>query len=61
MAKPYIHAESSARRFGGVPKDYLEIHNIMDSSKAVFADNRHRALTHNSWFIGHILENKNQA
>lgn len=28
----------------------------MDSSKATIADNRHRALTHNSWFIGFILE-----
>lgn len=56
MAKPWIHAESSARRFGGKPEDYLPIHNLMDSSKAVIADNRHRALTHNSWFIGFILE-----
>jgi hypothetical protein len=56
MAKPYIHAQSSARRFGGKPEDYIEIHNLMDSSKAAFADNRHRALTHNAWFIGNILE-----
>jgi hypothetical protein len=51
MAKPLIHANSSARRFGGKPDDYLEIHNMMDSSKAFMADSRHRALTHNSWFI----------
>jgi hypothetical protein len=56
MSKPYIHALSSARRFGGKPEDYLEIHNLMDSSKAAICDNRHRALTHNSWFIGTILE-----
>lgn len=56
MSKPWIHAESSARRFGGAPEDYLEIHNLMDSSKATIADCRHRALTHNSWFIGFILE-----
>ena len=56
MAKPWIHAESSARKFGGKPEDYIEIHNLMDSSKAAFADNRHRALTHNAWFIGTILE-----
>lgn len=56
MSKPYIHALSSARRFGGKPEDYLEIHNLMDSSKAAMCDNRHRALTHNSWFIGTILE-----
>lgn len=28
----------------------------MDSSKAAMADNRHRALTHNAWFIGYVLE-----
>jgi len=56
MSKPYIHALSSARRFGGKAKDYIAIHNLMDSSKAVICDNRHRALTHNSWFIGTILE-----
>lgn len=27
----------------------------MDSSKAAFSDNRHRALTHNNWFL-FILE-----
>jgi hypothetical protein len=51
MSKPYIHAKSSAKKWGGVPEDYLEIHDLMDSSKAVFPDNRHRALTHNNWFI----------
>lgn len=56
MSKPWIHSLSSARRYGGKPEDYLEIHNLMDSSKATIADNRHRALTHNSWFIGTILE-----
>ena|SRR5580704_14338995 len=56
MSKPWIHAESSARRFGGKPEDYIEIHNLMDSSKSVMADVRHRALTHNAWFIGTILE-----
>ncbi len=56
MSKPWIHAESSAKRFGGKPGDYIEIHNLMDSSKATICDNRHRALTHNAWFIGVILE-----
>lgn len=52
MAKPHIHANSSARKYGGVPEDYMPIHNFMDSSKSAMPDNRHRALTHNSWFIG---------
>lgn len=55
MSKPWIHSESSARRFGGKPEDYLDIHEFMDSSKSVIADNRHRALTHNSWFLSFVL------
>ncbi len=56
MPKPWLHAVSSARRYGGKPEDYLEIHNLLDSSKAAIPDHRHRFLTHNSWFIGTILE-----
>ena len=55
MGKPHQHAESSVKRFGGSIEDYLEIHVLLDSSKMAFADNRHRALTHNSWFVNHIL------
>jgi hypothetical protein len=55
MGKPHQHAESSAKKFGGNMEDYLEVHLLLDSSKMAFADNRHRALTHNSWFINHIL------
>ena len=55
MSKPWIHALSSARKFGGEPEDYIEVHNLMDSSKSTISDNRHRALTHNSWFL-FILE-----
>jgi hypothetical protein len=51
MSKPWIHAKNSARKFGGTPEDYMAIHNLMDSSKGAIADNRHRTLTHNSWFI----------
>lgn len=55
MAKPWIHASSSVRKFGGQPNDYLPIHNLLDSSKGVIADSRHRALTHTAWFLW-ILE-----
>lgn len=55
MAKPYFHAQSSARKFGGEWTDYMPIHEFMDSSKAAIPDNRHRALTHNSWFVGTVL------
>lgn len=51
MSKPWIHSKNSARKFGGKPEDYIAIHNLLDSSKGVIGDNRHRALTHNSWFI----------
>lgn len=56
MAKPWIHAVSSSKRFGGKPEDYIEIHNLMDSSKGTIADSRHRALTHTSWFLSVVLE-----
>lgn len=55
MSKPYIHALSSAKKFGGSWEDYIEIHEFLDSSKSVIADNRHRALTHNSWFISTVI------
>jgi hypothetical protein len=55
MAAPYKHAESSAKKWGGKPEDYLDIHELLDSTKATFADNRHRTLTHNIWFLAHVL------
>ena len=52
MAKAWVHACSSAKRFGGEPEDYLPIHNHLDSTKGIVADNRHRFITHNAWYIG---------
>lgn len=49
--KPYEHAQTSVRRWGGKPEDYLPIHDFIDESKAHFPDMRHRALLHNSWGI----------
>jgi hypothetical protein len=48
MANPYHHAVSSARQWGGLPEDYLAIHQWFDESKAHLADFRHRALRHHS-------------
>lgn len=48
MTAPYYHAESSARKFGGNPEDYLPIHNWFDATKESFADFRHRALRHHA-------------
>lgn len=49
--KPYLHAKASVKKFGGVPEDYLKIHDFLDSSKAHFPDMRHRALLHSSFGI----------
>lgn len=51
MAHAFYHAKSSARRFGGVLEDYLEIHQWLDSTKAHLADARHRLVLHNTWGI----------
>lgn len=48
MAHAYHHAVSSAKKYGGVPEDYLELHQWMDGSKEHMADFRHRALRHHS-------------
>jgi hypothetical protein len=48
MAHPYHHAVSSARKFGGVPEDYIKYHDWLDGSKAHVTDFRHRALRHHS-------------
>ena len=44
----YHHAKSSARRFGGEPEDYLQIHEFIDSSKQVIGDVRHRSVYHHT-------------
>lgn len=48
MADPYHHAVSSARQWGGVSDDYIEIHKWFDESKKSFCDPRHRALRHHA-------------
>jgi hypothetical protein len=45
---PYHHALSSAKKHGGVPADYLEIHQWFDETKSLFGDARHRALRHHT-------------
>ena len=48
MAHPLIHAQRSAKKFGGEPEDDLAIHAWFDESKAFFGDFRHRALRHHT-------------
>jgi hypothetical protein len=64
MSHSYHHAQSSAKRFGGVADDYIPIHDFLDSSKAAYADFRHRAVLHHSFGIficekvfGHTITN----
>jgi hypothetical protein len=49
--KPYFHGKVSVKKFGGVEGDYQKIHDFIDSSKAHYADMRHRALLHSSFGI----------
>lgn len=51
VVKPHLHAKVSVRKWGGVPEDYLKIHDFLDETKAHHADMRHRALLHSSWGI----------
>ncbi|MEM1346874.1 MAG: hypothetical protein AAGI34_20160 [Pseudomonadota bacterium] len=48
MAHPLHHAESSARKFGGVAEDYQALHDWIDGSKAFYSGYTHRALRHHA-------------
>lgn len=54
----YHHAKSSARKWGGEPADYLDIHEWIDSSKKIIGDVRHRSLhhhTHGVWIAQQVF------
>lgn len=44
--RPYHHAKGSASRYGGAWKDYISVHELIDSSKLAFANLRHRMILH---------------
>ncbi len=48
MAHPYEHAKSSAKKFGGIPSDYIEIHEWFDATKAWIGHSKHRMFRHHS-------------
>ena len=48
MAHPWEHAKSSARKFGGVAIDYIEIHKWFDATKAWLGHSKHRMFRHHS-------------
>jgi len=52
---PHIHAQSSAKKYGGKMEDYIHLHAKMDCSKGYFPDNRHRALTHTMFWIQEVM------
>lgn len=49
MSNPLVHAERSAKKWGGVADDYLKLHQWFDQTKGHLPDNRHRMLLHNSF------------
>lgn len=49
--KPYKHCQISVKNWGGVPDDYLKIHNWFDQTKSNIPDMRHRMVLHNSFGI----------
>jgi hypothetical protein len=51
VADPFHHAESSAKKYGGVADDYLAVHKFFDQTKAAWCDQRHRAVLHSSFGV----------
>ena len=48
MGHAFHHAQSSVKKFGGVPEDYIDIHNWFDETKQFEPTFRHRALRHHT-------------
>ena len=61
MSNLLKHAQSLAAKIGGLPSDYLRLHEFLDCSKLFLGDWRHRALLHTTfgvylaekWVFGH--------
>jgi hypothetical protein len=47
--KSYLHSRVHAKKYGGVPDDYADIDDFIDSSKQAVADVRHRAILHSAF------------
>lgn len=48
---PHIHSRIHAKKFGGVPEDYLPLDEFIDCSKTHMPDIRHRSILHSSFGI----------
>ncbi len=55
MSKAWIHAQSSAKRWGGTAEDYIKIHERIDSTKSAHAEVTHRCVFHSAFGI-YIIE-----
>jgi uncharacterized protein DUF6915 len=44
----WYHAVSSAKKWGGEPELYIDVHEFIDSSKKIIGDVRHRSLYHHT-------------
>jgi hypothetical protein len=51
---PVKHCFISAKRWGGKPEDYYEIHSFIDHTKSLCSDIRHRIL-HTLWGVNHLV------
>ena len=56
MSKPWVHAKSSAERWGGTPDDYIRIHERIDSTKMAHAEVTHRCVFHSAFGVYLIEE-----
>ena len=46
MAHPLRHAKSSVKKWGGLEKDYMHIHNWFDETKAWIGNSYHIMYSH---------------
>lgn len=47
--KPFLHSKIHAKKYGGVPDDYGDIDDFIDSTKSAVPDVRHRAILHSAF------------
>lgn len=55
MSKAWVHAQSSAKRWGGKAEDYIAVHERIDSTKSAHAEVTHRCVFHSAFGI-YIIE-----
>ena len=48
MAHPLLHSKSSVKKWGGIPEDYIKIHEWFDDTKKWIGSSMHRLYRHHS-------------